>query len=160
MIALHAARDTMSIISNPWDQPACKPSSIAPDQGVRLFFGSVLVIFGLIVGGVLVYQIKQVVFGSQEPAMITRLSAAAADETTILINLGQQQQSQVPQKIQIPPKTLSVIAYLFTLIAMGLVGKLVYVTLAAGTRLLMAVQSVSKSGFVEPPRPLKQEINP
>src|SRR5262245_15755849 len=99
----------------PWDQP--KTASISPEQGTRLFFGAVLVIFGLIVGGAIIWQFKQIVFGPNEPALVTRLSPTSADDLAIVIN--QTGPSTQSSRIQLPPKTLSVIGYFFCAIALG-----------------------------------------
>ena len=117
-----------------WEEP--KPAAIVtPEQGARMFFAAALIVFGLVVGGVLVYQIKQFLFGPHTPVLIDRMSVASADELAILIKNGEQS-----SRIQIPPKTLTVIGGFISLIALAIVSKIACVTINAGAKLLMTNQ--------------------
>src|SRR5262245_20129446 len=99
----------MSNPMHPWNEPP-KTSPLSPEQGTRLFFGAVLVVFGLIVGGALVYQLKQIVLGTSEPALVARLTPASADDVAIVVNHSAQgSQPAQSSRIQLPPKTLNVI---------------------------------------------------
>jgi hypothetical protein len=120
---------------NPWETPRQTPA-MTPEQGARLFFGVVLLVCGLIMGGVLVYQLKQVLFGTNEPALIQRLTQTSLDDLAVLIKEGDQL-----KRIQLPPKTFAVIGYFFSLMALWIVGKLVYAALNLGTRLLMSLRT-------------------
>jgi hypothetical protein len=129
---------------NPWDEP--KTSSISPELGTRLFFGAVLVIFGLIVGGAVLWQLKQIVYGPNEPALVTRLSPASADDLAILIN--QSGQTPQTQRIQLPPKTLNVIGYFFCVIALWASSTIAYATISGGVKLLLCTNPQKKNEVV------------
>ena len=125
----------------PWDEP--KTPSISPEQGTRLFFGALLVIFGLIVGGAIIWQFKQIVFGPNEPTLVTRLSPSSADDLAIVINrTGQNAQSS---RIQLPPKTLSVIGYFFCVIALWVSSMIAYATMSGGVKLLLSGKEPKKT---------------
>jgi hypothetical protein len=129
---------------NPWDEP--KTASISPELGTRLFFGAVLVIFGLIVGGSVLWQLKQIVYGPKEPALVTRLSPASADDLAILIN--QSGQTPQTQRIQLPPETLSVIGYFFCVIALWASSTIAYATISGGVKLLTSAKEQKRNGVV------------
>ena len=124
----------------PWDEP--KTSPISPEQGTRLFFGAVLVCFGLIVGGAIIWQFKQIVFGPNEPALVTRLSPSSPDDLAIVIN--QTGPSAQNSRIQLPPKTLSVIGYGLCALALWVSCMVAYATISGGVKLLLSVKEQKK----------------
>jgi hypothetical protein len=110
-----------------WDEP----QTTSPLDRARTFFAAVLVLFGIIIGGVLVYQVGQFLFAAHAPAMFDRIAAASADETAILITKGDQ-----TQRIQLPPKLLSVIGGFFCIIALSITARLAVGAITLGARLL------------------------
>ena len=125
----------MSNPMNSWNEPP--KSTLSPEQGARLFFGGALLIFGMIVGGTLIYQLKQIVLGPAEPALVTRLTPASADDLAILID-GKDGPTTQTSRIQLPPKTLGVIGYFFAVIALWVVTLIAYATISGGVKLLLS----------------------
>jgi hypothetical protein len=111
-----------------WDEPA----TTTPQERARMLFAAVLLLFGLIVGGLLVYQVTQFLFAPHAPAMFERVSAASADELAVLITKGDQ-----TTRIQLPPRILSVIGSLVCLLALGITARLAYGALSVAARLLV-----------------------
>jgi hypothetical protein len=132
----------MSNMSNPWNEPPKLPP-LTPEQGTRLFFGATLLIFGLIVGGAVLFQLKQVVFGPAEPALVTRLAPSSADDLAIKIN--HTSQANQSSRIDLPPKTLSVIGYFFALLALWIASMIAYATISGGARLLLAGRELPRT---------------
>ena len=129
-----------NMTTNPWDQSSPGATSLTPEQGVRMFFGAALLIFGMVVAGVVVYQAKQVLFGPAEPVVLKRLTPSSLDDVTMIIGQGPTtaaSATQQSQRIQIPGKTLTLIGYFLTMLLLWVAGKIAYLTVSSGTRLLL-----------------------
>jgi hypothetical protein len=102
----------------------------------------VLVCFGLIVGGAIIWQFKQIVFGPNEPGLVMRLSPSSPDDLAITIN-GSGPNAQ-NSRIQLPPKTLSVIGYFLCALALWVSSMIAYATISGGVKLLLSAKEEKK----------------
>lgn len=137
-----------SAFPNPFE-PQRPKKLLSPVQTTRIGFGGLLILFGLAVGGIIVYQLGKIVFDDAELALVRRLAPTNPDDMAVILGEGEQ-----ARRIQLPPRPLVVIGYFLALLALFIAAKITQITLKGGIELLLSLR-------VEPePSPDEQDTTP